>query len=448
MPQLRSYLRPAGIRNATFKQWEDLLPPYEPRPSARKGSDGKLLEKTISLEERWASYEANRRNKDSGSLKRISLLETDASTLGLDDVPTETVQLANDRTLKSVVNVLPASADSKSRALASQRAEWLRNLSKASIVAVKPDPDAAPAAGTPATAPPAASNTDKSEHAPTSDPNPAGPNTPATAVDIAAAIAAALAAQQATGTPPPAPSFGGANRARQRKPRSSSLVGPTPPSGKPPSQLNSTKPTPSDAKSSAAKSRSQQANLANPADSANSSDPKDSTKHPKSKKQPPPPPIAEPPMERRRATWNKVYEEGSNEVFADEPAYVKPLNHELPLTVRPSPRAQIVRPALAARSTRFSPPASTRLTPPRPTTPPAQGTDQDIGRFFVIPISMYPLLKQPPRNGAEHVGWSVKVTKVVKKEPAANTEITFKEKGQTPTIMTLHDAQQLPLLSV
>ena len=134
VPQLRSYLRPVGIANATFKQWEEELPPYEPKPSKRKGVDGKPLVKMVTIVDRWHSYECNRRNK-AQSLKRIALLESDSDALGLDDVNSTTVALAHDRTLKSVVNMVRAEdVTPKVRAKALERAiygfaAWTNRLS-------------------------------------------------------------------------------------------------------------------------------------------------------------------------------------------------------------------------------------------------------------------------------------------------------------------------------
>ena len=111
------YLRPAGIRQPTFVQWEEELAEYTPQPSKRKDAEGKPLTKLIRLKERWASYEGNRRNKEQ-SLKRIAILDSDTDALGLGDANTATVALGKDRTLfLSVVNVVDAKKSNATPAL-------------------------------------------------------------------------------------------------------------------------------------------------------------------------------------------------------------------------------------------------------------------------------------------------------------------------------------------
>ena len=91
--------------------------------------------------DRFESYVENRRNKPK-PLLRISLLEDDTDALGLDGAPVQTTTVAKDRALSSIVNVIKIEdSDPKMRAMAQQRASWLRSLNS---VAVKEE--AAPAA--------------------------------------------------------------------------------------------------------------------------------------------------------------------------------------------------------------------------------------------------------------------------------------------------------------
>ena len=62
----------------------------------------------------------------------------------------------------------------------------------------------------------------------------------------------------------------------------------------------------------------------------------------------------------------------------------------------------------------------------------------------MLPISAYPLLKKPARNGQEHMGWALKVEKVSVKKRT----VWIKEKGETATGVPLHEAEQMILLSV
>ena len=54
IPQLRSYLRPRGIIEATEAQWEEDLAPYEPTMNSQG--------KTLGLMEKFITYTQNRRN--------------------------------------------------------------------------------------------------------------------------------------------------------------------------------------------------------------------------------------------------------------------------------------------------------------------------------------------------------------------------------------------------
>ena len=66
----------------------------------------------------------------------------------------------------------------------------------------------------------------------------------------------------------------------------------------------------------------------------------------------------------------------------------------------------------------------------------------------MLPISAYPRLKKPTRNGQEHMGWALKVEKVSVKKPRAQSTVWIKEKGETATGVPLHEAEQMILLSV
>ena len=73
---------------------------------------------------------------------------------------------------------------------------------------------------------------------------------------------------------------------------------------------------------------------------------------------------------------------------------------------------------------------------------PLLGSAADVGRFVLIRVDAYPNLKQSTRNGAEHLGWSMKIVKFDKKR------LWIQEKGQSATGFTVEQARSLVLLSV
>ena len=86
----------------------------------------------------------------------------------------------------------------------------------------------------------------------------------------------------------------------------------------------------------------------------------------------PPPPTKD---YHKRQLWAGRFSSGQNVVYSDEPACCDPLNDTQPLL----------------------------------------GSAADVGRFVLIRVDAYPNLKQSTRNGAEHLGWSMKIVKFDKK---------------------------------
>ena len=75
VPQLRLYLRPPSIRDATLAQWEAELPPFQVEYGRKR--------EPIDLMKKYETYQANRRNKEK-CLRRAALpVNVD---VGLDDV--------------------------------------------------------------------------------------------------------------------------------------------------------------------------------------------------------------------------------------------------------------------------------------------------------------------------------------------------------------------------
>ena len=247
IPQLRLYLRPDGIINATEAQWAEELAPWETEYD-KHGKPATLMGKFLN------SYLTNRRNKQQ-KLQRISLLEEDADALGLTDACEQSVTLSHARPLSSVTNMVKfEECDPKKRAEAQARVEWLRALNPSSLTAVKSEtgdssasstPTVSSAATTPAATTPAATT-------------PAA-TTPATVQEVATAAAqaavAALSSGAASTTMPPA----GANGACQRPRIVSNLVPPTAPPANASTQLSTNKAVPSKEKHEAEKERSSKA---------------------------------------------------------------------------------------------------------------------------------------------------------------------------------------------
>ena len=250
-PQLRAYLRPLGIVNATEAQWEEELPPYDIGYD-KHGKPIKLMDRFLK------SYLTNRRNKKQ-TLQRIALLEDDRDALGVGD---GIATLSEDRALTSVANFIKAEeSDPKKRADAKARAEWLRGLDTTGIVTVKKEADnATPAAATPpagaATPVPAVATTGNSPNDPDALQILLG------VAQAAAAAAQAAAASVAAGTGQVA---GSSSAVPMRKPRrakpvvSSNLVpatAPTAPPKKQPTQPSTSKAVPSNDKKQREKDRS------------------------------------------------------------------------------------------------------------------------------------------------------------------------------------------------
>ena len=72
-----------------------------------------------------------------------------------------------------------------------------------------------------------------------------------------------------------------------------------------------------------------------------------------------------------------------------------------------------------------------------------QGTKADVGRFVLLPVSAYPLLKEPDRNGKEHVGWSVQIESL----GARGAKLWLGEKGESSTGFPVADVKEMVLLS-
>ena len=139
-----------------------------------------------------------------------------------------------------------------------------------------------------------------------------------------------------------------------------------------------------------------------------------------------------------RGTWGKRYSQSTHAVFSDEPAFVNSLNVSHPLQARlPAPAPCCACSAL-----------SCVLTTPSTRAPPAplKGTRDDVGRFLLLPVSTYPLLKNLPVDGAEHVGWGLKITKVYSKASAVMYDL--KEKGESATCFTFSEVKDMVVLSV
>ena len=237
IPQLRLYLRPDGIINATEAQWAEELAPWETEYD-KHGKPATLMGKFLN------SYLTNRRNKQQ-KLQRISLLEEDADALGLTDACEQSVTLSHARPLSSVTNMVKfEECDPKKRAEAQARVEWLRALNPSSLTAVKSETGDSSASSTPTVS--SAATT------------PAA-TTPATVQEVATAAAqaavAALSSGAASTTMPPA----GANGACQRPRIVSNLVPPTAPPANASTQLSTNKAVPSKEKHEAEKERSSKA---------------------------------------------------------------------------------------------------------------------------------------------------------------------------------------------
>ena len=99
-----------------------------------------------------------------------------------------------------------------------------------------------------------------------------------------------------------------------------------------------------------------------------------------------------------RATWQKR----DNSVFSNDPVFMDPLNDKYPLKL----------------------------------------TSEDEGRFVLLPLAAYPSLVEDKRDGHEHVGWALVITKVDKKQA------WLEEEGQSPTGIPLHQMGDMVLLSV
>ena len=140
-------------------------------------------------------------------------------------------------------------------------------------------------------------------------------------------------------------------------------------------------------------------------------------------------PAAKP--EYQRCMWAERHESSTNSIFADEPAFVNPLNDSLPLQVR---TAHTVSVPLLTCPTNCSALITSIL---------VQGTKADLGRFVLLPVSAYPLLKESDRNGKEHVGWSVKILEI----GARGSTMWLGEKGQSPTGFPPEKVKEMVLLS-
>lgn len=130
--------------------------------------------------------------------------------------------------------------------------------------------------------------------------------------------------------------------------------------------------------------------------------PKAPSKAPASKApaKPPKPPLVKP--HHKRATWEARFKSKQNEVYSDEPAYKDPLNDSKPLT----------------------------------------GTSADVGRFVLMGTDAYPNLKKADRQGAVHLGWSVKIVKF------EAGKLWAQEKGESATGFAIAEIMAMVLLSV
>ena len=61
---------------------------------------------------------------------------------------------------------------------------------------------------------------------------------------------------------------------------------------------------------------------------------------------------------------------------------------------------------------------------------------------MVLPLNAYPHLKEADHDGAQHVGWSLKVSKVEK------GSVWLQEKGQSATKFSFAQVQNMVVVSV
>ena len=67
---------------------------------------------------------------------------------------------------------------------------------------------------------------------------------------------------------------------------------------------------------------------------------------------------------------------------------------------------------------------------------------------MVLPISAYPELKQEDKDGGEHIGWAIKIVRVVITTKVGEKSHWLKEYGQTQTKYCFAELQKMILLSM